>query len=115
MSDDEFINTHVNSNIKYYENLHDKKTEAASSGRVGGFMYEHIKDLPSSIEWRKKGAVNDIKNLGSCGNKRMKIDGYENVPPNNENALKKVVAHRSVSIAASGRRFRYYLKASSFD
>ncbi|XP_038896226.1 vignain-like [Benincasa hispida] len=187
MSDDEFINTHVSSNITYYKNLHAKKIEALG-GRVGGFMYEHVEDLPSSIDWRKKGAVTDIKNQGRCGscwafaavavveginqiktnklvslseqevvdcdykdggcgggfydsafefmmenngitieenypyyaenryclaqkgNKRVTIDGYENVPPNNENALKKAVAHQpvAVSIAASGRRFRYY-------
>ncbi|CAK9325846.1 unnamed protein product [Citrullus colocynthis] len=70
MSNDEFMNLYTNSNITYYKNLHAKKTEAVNGGRVGGFMYEEARNLPSSIDWRKKGAVNDIKNqgdtFGSC-------------------------------------------------
>ncbi|KAK7331028.1 hypothetical protein VNO77_25237 [Canavalia gladiata] len=42
--------------------------------------------------------------------KVVKIDGYENVPPYNENALKKAVAHQPVSVAieASGRALQLY-------
>ncbi|CAK9312401.1 unnamed protein product [Citrullus colocynthis] len=190
MSNDEFMNLYTNSNITYYKNLHAKKTEAVNGGRVGGFMYEEARNLPSSIDWRKKGAVNDIKNQGAtcgscwafaavaavegihqiktkkllslseqelvncdfsdggCGggfynsafefimendgitteenypyyaendychsprrnNPRVTIDGYENVPSNNENALKKAVAHQpvAVAIAAGGRDFQFY-------
>ncbi|KAL4023980.1 hypothetical protein IC575_017750 [Cucumis melo] len=182
MSDDEFSSIH-GSNITYYKNLH------AKTGHVGGFMYEHAKEIPSSIDWRKKGAVNAIKNQGGCGscwafaavaavesihqiktnelvslseqevvdcdyrdggcrgghynsafefmmenggitvednypyyegdgycrrrggyNERVKIDGYENVPRNNEHALMKAVAHQpvAVAIASSGSDFRFY-------
>lgn len=46
--------------------------------------------------------------------KVVSIDGYEDVP-NNENALKKAVAHQPVSIAieASGRAFQLYESVSS--
>lgn len=42
--------------------------------------------------------------------KAVKIDGYEDVPPNDENALKKAVAHQPVSVAieAGGRVFQLY-------
>ena len=66
MSDDEFRNMY-SSNITYYKDLHAKKIEA-TGGRIGGFMYEHANNIPSSIDWRKKGAVNAIKNQGRCGN-----------------------------------------------
>lgn len=38
------------------------------------------------------------------------IDGYENVPQNNEESLKKALAHQPVSVAieAGGRAFQLY-------
>uniref|UniRef100_A0A9I9ELN7 Uncharacterized protein n=1 Tax=Cucumis melo TaxID=3656 RepID=A0A9I9ELN7_CUCME len=42
--DDEFSSIH-SFNITYYKNLHAK----IGGGRVGGFMYEHTKKIPSSI------------------------------------------------------------------
>ncbi|CAA3028774.1 cysteine ase COT44-like [Olea europaea subsp. europaea] len=42
--------------------------------------------------------------------KVVSIDGYEDVPPRNEKALQKAVAHQPVSVAieASGRAFQLY-------
>lgn len=40
------------------------------------------------------------------------IDGYEDVPANDDNALKKAAAHQpvSVGIEAGGLEFQFYLK-----
>ena len=42
------------------------------------------------------------------------IDGYENVPRNNENALKNAVANQPVSVAveAAGKPFQLYKSVS---
>lgn len=40
------------------------------------------------------------------------IDGYEDVPANDDNALMKAAAHQPVSVAieAGGLEFQFYLK-----
>jgi len=56
---------------------------------------------------------------GKCSTAKIKskermalIDGFEDVPTNNEEALKKAVAHQPVSVAieASGKDFQFYSK-----
>ena len=44
------------------------------------------------------------------------IDGYEDIPSNDENALLNVVAQQPVSVAieASGRDFQLYAKVNNF-
>ncbi|KAL1568331.1 vignain-like [Salvia divinorum] len=33
----------------------------------GSCMYENVQSVPTSIDWRKKGAVNPVKDQGKCG------------------------------------------------
>lgn len=46
----------------------------------------------------------------------VQIDGYENVPQNDENALMKAAANQPVSVAidAGGKDFQFYSEASSY-
>ncbi|KAL0315697.1 UNVERIFIED_CONTAM: Senescence-specific cysteine protease SAG39 [Sesamum radiatum] len=90
--------------------------------KVTPFKYENVSALPSSMDWRKKGAVTPIKDQGQCApqdgtcNKNeespiaAKITSYQKVPENNEKALLKAVAKQpvSVSIDAGGTAFQFY-------
>lgn len=184
MTNHEFKSAYASSKIDHHRILR---------GHVHGntsFMYEKVTTVPTSVDWRKNGAVNPVKDQGQCGScwafstivaveginaiktkhlvslseqelvdcdttenqgcngglmdlalkfikqnggitteasypykakdgkcdttkenaPAVTIDGHEDVPPNNEDALLKAVANQPVSVAidAEGSAFQFY-------
>ncbi|CAL0320042.1 unnamed protein product [Lupinus luteus] len=98
MTNHEFRSSYAGSKINHHIMFRDM-----SNGN-GSFMYEKFDVVPTSIDWRKKGAVTHMKNLV------VSIDGHEKVPANNEEALLKAVANQPISVAidAGGTDFQFY-------
>ncbi|GKC21817.1 cysteine proteinase COT44-like protein [Tanacetum coccineum] len=90
----------------------DNRYNSGCNGGAMDYAFEFIIanggiDTETDYPYKGVGDVCDqVRNKANI----VSIDGYEDVQPNNENALKKAVAHQpvSVGIEASGRAFQLY-------
>ncbi|KAJ9677959.1 hypothetical protein PVL29_022751 [Vitis rotundifolia] len=61
MTNHEFRSTYAGSKVNHHRMFR------GSQHAAGSFMYEKVKSVPPSVDWRKKGAVTPIKDQGQCG------------------------------------------------
>ena len=60
MTNHEFVRSYAGSKVGHYRMLHGERP-------VTGFAHGKTQELPTSVDWRKKGAVTGVKDQGNCG------------------------------------------------
>ncbi|KAI4324847.1 hypothetical protein MLD38_030299 [Melastoma candidum] len=90
----------------------DRSYDSGCNGGLMDYAFQFIIEnggIDTEKDYPYKG-VDGTCDLKRVNSKVVSIDGFEDVPPFNERALKKAVAHQPVSVAieASGREFQLY-------
>lgn len=64
MTNHEFMRHYGSAKVSHYRSLHGSQQQT-------GFSHENT-ELPPSVDWRKKGAVAEVKDQGHCGKSWVK-------------------------------------------
>ncbi|MFS7931341.1 putative ananain protein [Helianthus anomalus] len=84
------------------------------STRATPFRYENVTVIPSSMNWRKKGAVTPVKDLGQCG-KLFKLLLYSTLPwPQHALSQRRSLPFSKKRLNNENRLFTEYDKTSSW-
>ena len=97
------------------QELVDCDTSGEDQGCSGGLMDDAFKFIEQNHGLTTEANYPYAGTDGTCNRKKAahpaaKINGYEDVPANNEKALQKAVAHQPIAVAidAGGSEFQFY-------